>query len=197
MVFFDRCFSCARYSDATRYLSGGYRVCRRCADGFKSCSECGTLLRSGRACDPCVRADRVWNYSYKPDPHFHGVGPLFLGLELEIIVPEHSYSDCVALTSEALGGLGYSKQDSSIRPTEFELVTHPMSYEYTLEYFPWSLLEALEEHGCETDASVGLHVHASRAGFASPAHIYRWLKLLYRNESAVSVSARRRSHYDP
>src|SRR5690606_30295828 len=119
-VFFDRCFSCARYSDATRYLSGGYRVCPHCADGFRTCGDCGTLLRSGRSCDPCVRSDRVWNYSYKPDPHFHGAGPLFLGLELEVIVPEHSYSDCVALAAGELGGLGYLKQDSSIRPTGFE-----------------------------------------------------------------------------
>ncbi len=197
MVFFDRCFGCARYSDASRYVSGGQRVCRRCADGFRSCTECDTLLRAGRACDPCARPDRVWNYSYKPDPRFHGDGPLFLGLELEIIVPEHSYAECVALASEELGGLGYLKQDSSIRPTGFELVTHPMSFGYALERFPWLLLEALAERGCETDSTVGLHVHASRAGFASPAHIYRWLKLLYRNESAVARLARRRSHYAP
>jgi len=139
----------------------------------------------------------VWNYTYKPDPVFHGDGPLFLGLELEIIVPDHSYRECSTLAIARLDDLGYLKTDSSIRPTGFELVTHPMSYAYAIEKFPWPLLDELARRGCETDTSVGLHVHASRAGFDSPAHIYRWLKLLYRNETEVSTLARRRSHYAP
>lgn len=196
-VFFDICFGCGRFATATRYVSGGHRVCSLCAEGYEACAGCGTLRRPGRGCEPCRRGPDVWNYSYKPDPIFHGEGPLFLGLELEIIVPERHYTDCVTTATQALRGLGYLKQDSSIRPTGFELVTHPMSYTYAVEQFPWSLLEDLAARGCETDSSVGLHVHASRAGFDSPAHIYRWLKLLYRNESAVTTLARRRSHYAP
>ncbi|MEU7764980.1 hypothetical protein AB0B25_07635 [Nocardia sp. NPDC049190] len=196
-VFFDLCFRCSRYCASSRYVSGGHRACTRCAEQFESCPDCGTLLRGGRSCDCCARRPHVWNYSYKPDPRFHGKGPLYLGMELEIIVPDYRYGECVSVAGNYLGHLGYLKQDSSIRPTGFELVTHPMSYRHAIDHFPWPLLEALEDLDCETDTSVGLHVHASRAGFDSPAHIYRWMKLLYRNESAVSTIARRRSHYAP
>ncbi|MEV0027823.1 hypothetical protein [Nocardia sp. NPDC050793] len=196
-VFFDLCITCSRYSAASRYVSGGGRVCTRCAAIYDSCLACGTLLRAGRVCDPCSRRDRVWNYSYKPDPIFHGDGPLYLGMELEVIVPDESYTDCVTAATDHLGDLGYLKQDSSIQPQGFELVTHPMSYRHAIEHFPWRLLEVLEKLGCQTDHTVGLHVHASRDGFDCPAHVYRWLKLLYRNESAVTTLARRRSHYAP
>ncbi len=196
-VLFDICFHCSRYTTDSRYVAGGHRACRRCVDRFTACSHCGTLTRRGYACDCRAGRDHVWHYSYKPDPRFHGGGPLYLGLELEIIVPNYRYGECAAVAAEHLGSLGYLKQDSSIRPTGFELVTHPMSYQYAIERFPWPLLEALEDLDCDTDSSVGLHVHASRDGFDSPAHIYRWMKLLYRNESAVSTIARRRSRYAP
>ncbi|MGW5218737.1 hypothetical protein ACWEQA_12805 [Nocardia sp. NPDC004085] len=196
-VLFDICFECSRYSSDGRYVAGGYRACRRCVHRLAACPRCDTLTRRGHACDCRTGRDHVWHYTYKPDPRFHGEGPLFLGLELEIVVPGYRYGECVTVATEHLGGLGYLKQDSSIRPTGFELVTHPMSYRYAIDRFPWPLLEALEDLDCDTDSSVGLHVHASRAGFDSPAHIYRWMKLLYRNESAVSTLARRRSRYAP
>lgn len=193
--FFDCCVRCRRYSAATRYVSGGSRVCPGCESHYNPCPACATLVRPGAACDPCGNPGRVWSYSYKPDPRFHGEGPLHLGMELEVIVPDWRYSQAVTETTDALGGLGYLKQDSSIQPCGFEIVTHPMSWQHALDHFPWELLDQLAELGCRTDDSVGLHVHASRAGFDNPAHIYRWLKLLYRNESEVTTLARRSSHY--
>ncbi|MEV3965197.1 hypothetical protein AB0M34_30670 [Nocardia sp. NPDC050193] len=195
---FDTCFGCDRVSAASRYLSGGYRACPHCAaTRYSECRECGTLLRENGSCDLCAHPQRVRSYSYKPDPRFHGEGPLYLGLELEVIVPEDRYSDAVAAATTRLGRLGYLKKDSSIEPTGFELVTHPLSYRFAMEEFPWTLLGELDGLGCSVDDSVGLHVHASRAGFASPAHVYRWMKLLYRNETEVSRLARRRSRYAP
>ncbi|MEV4233565.1 hypothetical protein AB0J47_00095 [Nocardia sp. NPDC049737] len=137
------------------------------------------------------------NYSFKPNPRFHGEGPLFLGLELEIVVPDDIHDAAVELATDRLAGLGYLKRDSSIQPGGFELVSHPMSYRYALDRFPWALLGQLDDLGCDTNAGVGLHVHASRAGFASPAHVFRWMKLLYRNESEVTRLARRQSRYAP
>lgn len=195
---FDSCFGCNRYSASSRYLSGGFRVCPRCAETrYSPCQVCETLLRENGSCDLCAHPRRVRSYSYKPDPRFHGAGPLYLGLELEVIVPEHRYDTAVATATTQLGRLGYLKNDSSIQPTGFEIVTHPLSYPFAVEHFPWPLLSELDELGCRTDATVGLHVHASRAGFDSPAHIYRWMKLLYRNEGEVCVLARRRSRYAP
>ncbi|MFD4407718.1 hypothetical protein ACFWPH_33635 [Nocardia sp. NPDC058499] len=195
---FDSCFGCSRYTASSRYLSGGFRACPRCADTrYSPCDDCGTLLREHGSCDLCAYPQRVRSYRYKPDPRFHGNGPLFLGLELEVIVPAHRYNDAAATATERLGRMGYLKTDSSIHPTGFEIVTHPLAYPYAIEHFPWPLLGELDELGCRADSTVGLHVHASRAGFDSPAHVYRWMKLLYRNEGAVSTLARRRSRYAP
>lgn len=196
-AFFDRCFACGRHSAASRYVSGGLRACTVCAAGFGSCDRCGTLLRGYGSCDWCANPARVRNYSFKPDPRFHGTGPLFLGLELEIVVPDYCHGDAVEVATDHLDGLGYLKRDSSIQPGGFELVTHPMSYRYALASFPWTLLDELDDLGCTTHAGVGLHVHASRAGFASPAHMFRWMKLLYRNESQLTRLAGRRSRYAP
>lgn len=197
LTFFDLCFECGRYCEVSRYVSGGHRACSRCATTLSTCPDCQVLMFPARACDSCARRDSVWNYTYKPDPLFHGEGPLFLGLELEVVVPEFRFQECVLAATGQLGRLGYLKRDSSIRPCGFELVTHPMSYGFALEGFPWPLLGSLADLGCVADESVGLHVHVSRAGFDSPAHVYRWMKLLYRNEPEVVSLARRRSHYAP
>ncbi|WP_231390443.1 hypothetical protein [Nocardia sp. CNY236] len=196
-VFFARCFACGRHSANSRYVSGGLRVCAVCASGYNGCTRCGTLLRGYGSCDWCAHPARVRNYSFKPDPRFHGTGPLYLGLELEIVVPYQCHDEAVELATEHLGTLGYLKRDSSIQPSGFELVTHPMSYPYALGSFPWELLGELDDVGCSTHAGVGLHVHASRAGFASPAHAFRWMMLIYRNESPLTRLAGRRSRYAP
>ncbi|MDN2496233.1 hypothetical protein FHY52_05910 [Nocardia nova] len=141
------------------------------------------------------------SYSYKPEPDFHGTGPLYLGLELEIKTPRDVFDDAAELAIDRLGDLGYLKEDGSIQPCGYELVTHPMSYKFACQQFPWSLLNRLRMLGAYTDTSVGIHVHVSRAGFSSPAHAYRWLKFVYRNESHVKVLARRDSEqwavFDP
>jgi len=192
---FEPCTVCARWATDTRYLSGGRRVCHDCAGGFTDCGECGTLLPDYTICDACNCGPEVWNYSYKPDPRFHGTGPIYLGMELEIIVPQRRRYDAVAAVTDAVGRLAYLKDDSSIEPSGFELVTHPMDYLFAMREFPWPLLDELCALGCTSDARVGLHVHASRAGFSSPAHIYRWATFLYRNESEVIELAGRRSRY--
>ncbi|MBY8863547.1 hypothetical protein K7711_44260 [Nocardia sp. CA2R105] len=146
-------------------------------------------------CDACQSGAEVWNYSYKPDPRFHGEGPLYLGMELEIIVSQRHRYRAVSAVADAVGRLAYLKNDSSIEPSGFELVTHPMDYTFAMREFPWALLGELSALGCVSDRRVGLHVHASRAGFSSPAHIYRWATFLYRNEIAVTELAGRRSRY--
>ncbi|MEU4711697.1 hypothetical protein AB0G00_35280, partial [Nocardia salmonicida] len=194
---YDQCFQCERYTLHSRYVVGNQRACPACAQLQRSCRDCGTLISGRRGCDRCADPRALWNYSYRPDPIFHGTGPLFLGLELEVIVPDDRFDDAIAAATDALGSLGYLKRDSSIRPSGFEIVCHPMTYRYALTGFPWQLLDELARMGCETDDGVGLHVHASRIGFTGPAHIYRWMKLVYRNQDPVSMLARRVSRYAP
>ncbi|WP_280337446.1 hypothetical protein [Nocardia wallacei] len=99
---------------------------------------------------------------------------------------------CVDVALDRLGALGYLKEDGSL-DEGFELVTHPMSYRYAIEEFPWDLLAQLESRGAYAGSGAGIHVHVSRAGFASQAHVYRWMKFVYRNESQATRLARRRS----
>ncbi|MDQ1645728.1 MAG: hypothetical protein QOJ50_1912, partial [Cryptosporangiaceae bacterium] len=134
---------------------------------------------------------RVYDYEYKPYPVFHGTGPLFLGHEIEIHTPSGDW-ECAELANSHLGNLGYLKNDSSIGGG-FEIVTHPMSYEWAIENFPWQLLTRLREMGCAATDSTGIHVHLSRAGFSSAGHTYRWMKFIYRNQAQVTAVARRAS----
>ncbi|MEU4808112.1 hypothetical protein AB0H20_02825 [Nocardia fluminea] len=194
---YDQCFQCERFTLRSRYVVGNLRACPACAQQQRACRDCGTLIAGRRGCDRCADPHALWNYSYRPDPIFHGTGPLFLGLELEVIVPDDRFDDAIATATDSLGSLGYLKRDSSIRPSGFEIVCHPMTYQHALTEFPWQLLDTLARMGCETDDSVGLHVHASRTGFTGPAHIYRWMKLVYRNQEPVSMLARRVSRYAP
>ncbi|MBE8524218.1 hypothetical protein ILP97_43225 [Amycolatopsis sp. H6(2020)] len=133
------------------------------------------------------------DYSYKPAPVFHGIGPRYLGLELEINVPHDDLGQRIDDTVDTLAGLGYLKEDMSI-DYGFELVTHPMAYRWAVDCFPWHLLEQLDLAGCNGEDN-GLHVHISRAAFAGPCHVFRWMKFVYRNAADVQVLARRTSSY--
>ncbi|MEU6559416.1 hypothetical protein [Nocardia nova] len=193
------CDDCDSRADELSDTESGNQVCGRCEDeGYRECGGCETLIRHwedycARCADDQPSSDVVRGYHYKPVPQFHGDGPLFLGLELEIKTPRSVFDEAAELADERLGDLGYLKEDSSIRPCGFELVTHPMSFTHAQRHFPWPLLNRLRLLGAHTDGDVGIHVHVSRAGFSSPAHIYRWLKFVYRNESRVTTLARRES----
>lgn len=133
---------------------------------------------------------RIMDYGYKPDPIFHGSdSKLFLGMELEIDTPD--LMTAASIAEDGFGDLAYLKEDGSIS-RGFEIVTHPMTHKWIASAFPWQTLDALRDEGCSGEAN-GIHVHASRAGFGSPAHAYSWMKLFYRNESGISKIARRRN----
>lgn len=196
------------------------RLCRTCADGsYWECDDCTTLIDSGSYCNDCNRDDdddgdsdygcgcpecrrtygeggnaAVRYYSYSPIPEFHGDGPLYLGVELEIETEWRTseLEQCARIATAALGDLGYLKSDSSLN-NGFEIVTHPMAHAWAAENFPWSMLADLASAGALASDAAGLHVHVSRAGFSSPAHVYKWLQLLYRNSAGVIRIARRDS----
>jgi hypothetical protein len=177
---------------------GGSTICPPCRDdGYRQCDVCDGWRRSDRLCPAGCDSDDdddddglVYDYSYKPDPVFHGPGPLFLGLEIEIETPHNRYSECAGIACSYLKDLGYLKNDTSIG-RGFEIVTHPMSYQWAIANFPWRMLTRLQKSECAATERTGIHVHVSRAGFTSPAHTYRWMKFIYRNEQNVTALARR------
>ena len=133
---YDQCSQCERYALHSRYVVGNQRACPACAQLQRACQDCGTLISARRGCDRCADPHALWNYSYRPDPIFHGTGPLFLGLELEVIVPDDRFDDAITTATDALGSLGYLKRDSSIRPSGFEIVSHLL----LRGHHPWSAI---------------------------------------------------------
>lgn len=195
--YFTGCDRCAQMSPDrdTETAADGSNVCLSCAsEAYWRCEGCDELIDCGDYCSWCEEnlpesSDLIYNYSYKPEPKFHGTGPLFLGLELEINTSGGYLTDCAETAMSSLSSLGYLKEDCSI-DHGFEIVTHPMSYDWAMDHFPWDMLGRLEREGCDADGN-GLHVHISRAAFTSPCHVYRWMKLFYRNADEVTTVARR------
>ncbi|SDU67001.1 hypothetical protein [Amycolatopsis keratiniphila] len=199
--YFHVCEDCNlfdEYSTAVDSSDSPQAFCYSCArdHDYYECLSCERLIDQG---DYCVNHidhaayDAIHDYYFKPEPIFHGTGPRYLGMELEINVPRGQLAECIDDATGALGELGYLKQDESIA-RGFELVTHPMSYRWALESFPWHLLDNLQAKGCTGD-DIGLHVHISRAAFVNSFHVYRWMKFVYRNASDVQTLARRQSSY--
>jgi hypothetical protein len=199
----DRCATCVpchrcattvpQYN--TVPIVGGSTICNACLPLFYwQCIHCNAWNRDNDNCGNHCRdedTNSVHDYSYKPRPMFHGVGPLFLGAEIEIQTPcDEARPVEIAITH--LGSLGYLKEDSTI-DGGFEIVTHPMSYNWAIANFPWQMLTDLAGAGCEATQKTGIHIHLSRAGFTSPCHTYRWMKFIYRNETQVTAVARRSS----
>lgn len=183
-----------------------------CAGGCQECSECG------RDNEDCACSDDyddysgshsgrngLMPYSYSPELVFHGAdtepNKTFYGMEFEVSASYGSVlRDSIETANNALGPLGYLKEDGSV--DGFEMCLQPMSYDWAMANMPWSMLPALDRDGCEIDPSTnGIHVHVSRDGFSSPAHLYRWMKFWYRNERDISRIARRRgtswARYEP
>lgn len=191
------CDDCGTLAVERSEVQGGDQVCSRCrTNDYHECLDCFTVVPvADDYCHSCRihRAPALHAPSYKPCLIFYGSGPLYLGMELELkALGNGMCRDAVDAVWDHIGGLAYLKSEDSV-DCGFELVTHPMSYSYACEEFPWPLLDQLRDLGCYTDPDVGIHVHLSRAGFSGAAHIYRWLKFIYRNEAAVTRLARRRS----
>lgn len=211
-----RCHASVPWTDVTTTLRGS-NICQPClmraywqcniCDGWNADSreECygGCETASdwyeddqsgydGCTCSACRPAGGLINsYYYTPTLEFRGDGPLYLGAEIEIETGR-VLTEAAHLVSQRAGDLIYLKSDGSISEG-FEMVTHPMSYQWAIDNFPWPMLRELSDLGCYTQgADVGIHIHVSRKGFDSPAHVYRWMKFIYRNEHQVSAIARRR-----
>ncbi|GIL29114.1 hypothetical protein NUM_43680 [Actinocatenispora comari] len=195
------CTTCQRCGEAHRPDAGiitarGSRICSGCAVRFyQRCTDCESWNRIGDRCGHCDTPppQLIHPYSYTPTPVFHGDGPLYLGVELEIDAAPERVRELARIATTGLGTQGYLKYDATV--SGFEIVTHPMSHAYATRQFPWSLLPELAAAGAQTSPNTGMHVHLSRAGFDGDPHLYRWMKLIYRNPRPVQRLARRQSDY--
>ncbi len=172
--------------------SHGIDDCEHCSQNFPTADGHDCWSHGGCVCDVCS-GRVIRSYSYKPKARFQGSDRhgLFLGMELEIFCSRSADVQSVARAVQSdVGRTAYIKSDGSISHG-FELVTHPMSYEYAMSEFPWQVLKTMDDAGSFATEGSGIHIHASRKGFAGPAHEYRWMIFLYRNQRQAQVIARR------
>lgn len=155
-------------------------LCEYCRDNYyERCHHCGDLVHTDDVywdadgdypyCEYCYEKldGHIHNYSYKPEPIFHGDGNMYMGVELEI--DKGGESDCNArdILNCTDGEHLYIKRDGSL-DEGMELVTHPMTLEYHMTHMPWeSIVETAVDLGYRSHqtSTCRLHVHVNRKAF--------------------------------
>jgi hypothetical protein len=202
----NRCDYCVSSNRDGGTNVGDEYWCEDCVSNNATyCDECDEYYLDGRGCENCGGGDgRVHQYSYKPNPVFHGGNGnnLYMGFELEMSYGDESdnYRSTIpdVLPLEQ-ADVCYLKSDSSIEGWGYELVTHPHTlgaYERANDL--WNYIESCRTKGARSwdTTSCGLHVHVSRTAFKSGAHTHRFLSLIYRNpREMMKLAGRKNSRY--
>jgi hypothetical protein len=128
-----------------------------------------------------------------------------MGFELETQIRGGNISESADFTSSvlAVNNIGIIKHDASIGRDGydgFEIVTQPHTH---LQYrdnssILWGAIDTLrEKYGARSwdTKSCGLHIHVSRKGFSSGAHMHRFISLVYSNAQHMMKFAGRKSDY--
>lgn len=159
-------------------------LCQSCYEEYyATCCQCGSLIQESEMyydpsddfeerpyCSACYHTRRqnrcIHDYYYKPEPIFHGKGPRYFGVELEMDGGGESADHAATLLSIANrdGRHAYIKHDGSL-DDGLEIVTHPMSLAYQLHQMPWGELckkAAALGYRSHKAGTCGLHVHISR-----------------------------------
>lgn len=168
-------------------------LCQDCFDDhYTTCCRCGSLIQESAAyyeegdeyderpcCLDCFhslsRDKPIHDYYYKPEPIFHGEGPRFFGVELELDQGGEDSDNARDLLgiANASHPLMYIKHDGSLNDG-LELVTHPLSLDWQLHAMPWEAIcqKALSLGYLSHRASTcGLHIHVSRAAFGTTQQV--------------------------
>ena len=191
-------------------LEGGERYDEwACEDCAHSCEDCGEFwfLADQRRCDDCQydyehgvdedegygEVDGLLSYGHKPQPIFHGEGPLYLGVEQEMEF--HTGAGARAVMEwlrdhDPDRDLFYPKHDGSLSMNGIEIVSHPMSPEWALNDYPWELQDLIRDNGGVPDRNAGLHIHVSRDAFTD-YHLWKFTYFHYANPIFVEKIAGR------
>lgn len=202
----EYCASCyERHTGESHYVTDiDEYLCEDCVQHMEWCDSCCEWNRDG--CEPCMESagHRIHDYSYRPDPIFHGKpgDKLFFGIEIETEAPRNSY-EALRIAAEYTyrledADLAYLKSDGSLE-CGFEIVTHPMTHDYYKNEASllWDTIAYLRDEikmRAWNTGTCGLHIHISRAGFTNGSHIHRFLKLIYGNEQFYARLAGRDSN---
>ena len=155
--------TCIHCSDTVRnhYMYQDY--CDDCRNNLNldTCENCGDLrdLNEEGYCDDCDRPNHrlIHDYSYRPLAEYHGDGPLYYGVELEV----NTSDDTAETVLSMLGGDEhvYLKRDSSIGEG-YEIVTHPHNWSEICNL--WGRWTAPRGVTSYQSGKCGMHVHVSR-----------------------------------
>lgn len=186
------------HTDDARYASNVGYLCEACYDrSYFTCDSCGEVYYiddryvhgDDWLCESCyesVSEDEdydddcegyVHSYGWKPNGNFYqddgtyknyGVGDdLYYGFELEVSGSQRFAPDFLDFFASDEKQL-YLKSDCSIIGGGFEIVTHPMTYDYIHNHFADTLrkgLDALKSRKFKGHNKGGMHVHMSRRAF--------------------------------
>ena len=198
------CDSCQAYTTgSTCYIRDRNESwCEDCIGEAYYCDDCDEYYADG--CDSGHGDDEnsrvIHDYSYRPDVIFHSTDKnerLFFGIEIEV----EAYRNLADASNYAYQleqqELAYLKHDGSLS-CGFEVVTHPMSHDFfkneASDFF--DVIETLRSQykvkSWDTN-TCGLHIHISRSGFNSGAHMHRFLNLVYSNQELYEKLAGRSS----
>ena len=187
-TYCDSCFSrCAYY-------------CDDCGEAFFDDDPCDCRNDGSSSCR-CGRSRTIHDYSCKPQIEFHGTSKsnLYMGLELETRIGLE-FSASAEYASRELQGIAILKSDSSIGGQGFEIVTQPHTHAQYRDNSAklWQVINELrttyEARSWDTD-TCGLHIHVSRTGFTSKAHMHRFISFIYKNAEVMMKFAGRKSSY--
>ena len=197
------CNECDQTYDSGYYDSGHVvgvgNVCDGCiSDYYWWCESCDEYRSNNDSCCNDEADNYTYNYSYKPDPVFHGDSDIQFGIELECENVHRNNSEAAGhFVGKIPHDVAYLKEDGSLTGG-FEIVTHPRDLDSWREFAPHFLkvLNELNHLGQRAwnRPNCGLHVHMSKAGM-SPAHQTRFGLLFSRNELDWKEAARRSSGY--
>lgn len=207
------CENCCESSSENTTYVGDNPYCETCfMDNCYYCDDCDESYHNDYPCDcresnpiegKCCRGYRasgtIHDYSCKPAPIFKGVSKhkMYLGFELETEMPRVDSASSFA--SSALLGTAYLKHDGSIS-NGFEIVTHPHTHQQYRDNSAllWDTIETLrKDHDArswDTD-TCGLHIHLSRDGFSSGAHMHRFIAFVYKNAPHMMKFAGRKTRF--
>ena len=157
-------------------------LCENCWENANCCNHCDEWIQEDQThfhndcsyCEDCYNnIDKfIHEYSYKPEPIFHGNTSDFLGIEIEVDEGGKSEANAEGLLeimNFQVEDKIYIKEDGSLNDG-FEIVSHPATLSQHLTIFDWeNLLKEAKNLGYTShDAGTcGMHVHISRAAFGN------------------------------
>lgn len=213
----DRC-ACTYNADEfeSREVRGYGSICERCEEhlNINDCINCGDSFERGNlyetsdglCCGDCRRSSDgayIHNYSFKPKTRFimseaekasNKKPELFFGLELEVEKSGSVQIDTIANKIQQKGIL-YFKNDGSLNHG-FEIVSHPMSYDFIIEQKDKMFLNILNtliesKYRSYDTSTCGMHIHLSKKAFGT-WQLYRFIKFFMENKQFVTAISQRK-----